>query len=109
MQDFERERHAQAYAAFQKAFDEGYAQGTTKLAAGAERLDDVKPNQAIPVSRDNLDDGQYGGHTVRFKRAGQRAALAKNRTGEATLDASQADVNNSNANTMHELVWWVRF
>jgi hypothetical protein len=91
-QDFEIPRVKAAFAAFEKAFEDGYVEGLKLLAEGAERMADVPQSFPIDVSRDNIVDGNWSQHLIRFDEAGHTAALAARRkdTSKAKLDATEA-------------------
>ena len=88
MQDFEIPRYNAALAAFDQAFNGGYAEGLKQLASGTERV--AQPILEIDVPRNTVLDGEWHPAVPLFREAGRVAALAVRRVGTARLDASQA-------------------
>jgi hypothetical protein len=108
MQVFEKPRYERALAAFADGFARAYAAAKQELASGTvNALGDTDSVFYVDVPRDDVLDDEWSHYTALFEEAGRVAALAKRRTGEAKLDAADADPDGRHAAVEGKLRWTV--
>lgn len=105
---FERPRYEAAKAAFEAAFNKGYAAGLRDLEDGrAERDASVSSVFYLDIPEDDVLDEEYQQHMPRFEQAGRRVALATHRTGAAKLDHVLSNPDTHHHERPHDVLRWI--